>query len=438
MTSPVIYHCSLANDAIVVKHTSRHHKRQNLKITFQRTIRVPDNTDEAKLPPGLGKFPLFKARDFTSELSPEIVVKGGAFFPMYQREAMWIDFTADSPFMIKVYAGGVNVVSGEHNLETTETKTRRLALASKEENIQDYVVVPDQPWLDGFAVSPGVIRQFVAMPLGTGYSVEMQLTGQETIGGLQFEITPSIPKKQPAYGCTPSRDFSVTVVTLTGGINHIQCSRTDTIDSLKESIQDLEGIPTDEQRLIFNGKQLEDGRTLSDYNVEKNSVIHMVLRLRGGGWYGPMGMAAGGKIEQNICEDDNDPSIWATTSTITIPVHILTTAMFRDVTGRKAPPCPISASTYAAAGLPFFDLPEKPSGISGAFDRVKSVNAINVGCGTSSGDEPGVKLRAVTIDLKTVEDPDGLVNRDGPLRAFRTLAGLWDELKGQDEPIVDV
>jgi hypothetical protein len=154
------------------------HEDARLTVTFQRTLRIPDDDRHYPLPPGLGAFPLRHIDDYRRRLPKAWVERGGVLMPMHQAEAMWISFGSHYPMAVKVATGKVNAITGS-------PLTRGLYRGP-----QDYLVTPGQPWLDGFCVEQGVIRQFVAMPLGQGYSAEEQISRTAEHGGLQLVVHP--------------------------------------------------------------------------------------------------------------------------------------------------------------------------------------------------------------------------------------------------------
>lgn len=149
----------------------------NLSVTFHRTLRIPDDGGHYPLPPSLGHFPVHRVEDHAARVPESWRAHGGVFIPMYQREAAWLSFTPVDwrPQALKVAVGMVNAVSGDPWSE---------AIVQGVE--QDYLVCPPQPWLDGINAGDGIVRQFVAMPLGMGYTVEGQVTGDERFGGIQL------------------------------------------------------------------------------------------------------------------------------------------------------------------------------------------------------------------------------------------------------------
>ncbi len=160
-----------------------------VRVRFMRTLRLPE-TGTHRLPPGLGTFPLRRVEDYPDTVPDAWRAKGGVMMPVYLREAMWLSFAGSpEPTALQVGVGKVCAISGR---KWTGKLSRRP---------QNYVVLPRQPWLDGINSGKGTVRQFVAVPLGMGATVEGQVTGEETVGGLQlggYGGPPPMPMAAPA------------------------------------------------------------------------------------------------------------------------------------------------------------------------------------------------------------------------------------------------
>ncbi|HEY7065228.1 MAG TPA: hypothetical protein VII06_27375 [Chloroflexota bacterium] len=156
-------------------------------VTFQRTLRVPDDGGAYPLPPGLGRLPVRRMRACGARAPRAWRAEGGVIVPLYQREALWLGFHAAAwkPNAVQVAVGGVNAVTGGPWQES---------LAADPQN---YIVCPEQLWLDGINVAGGFVRQFVAMPLGAGYTVEEQVTGRAAVGGMQLRVYEPRPGRFP-------------------------------------------------------------------------------------------------------------------------------------------------------------------------------------------------------------------------------------------------
>lgn len=258
------------------------HRDARLRIGFQRTLRLPDDGRSYSLPPGLGRFPVRHVDDFADRVPSRWLEHGGVMLPMYQSEAMWLNFTSPTgyPFAVKVAAGKVNAVTGEGWSDGLHRDP------------QDYVTVPGQPWLDGFCVEKGTIRQFVAMPLGSGYSAEEQLTGSAEHGGLQIV---AYPVKADVYE------------------------------------RERERPATRSSRLAS-----------ADFAVHASAAPDM-------------GLAPGGRMRQEIYDDERAFDDWDLRTRSRCFVHLANALVWRAVTGREPPSTPPTAAEYTRAGLPWFE-----------------------------------------------------------------------------------
>lgn len=306
---------------------------ERLAVSFQRTLRIPDDGREYPLPPGLGRFPVQRAADYADRIPAAWNQPHTFFIPMYQREALWLSFqgAAWKPNAVKIGVGNINAISGA---------AWDLSLHS---DPQDYMVCPPQPWLDGINAGDSYIRQFVAMPLGQGYTVEGQLTGVEEVGGMQLLVY------EPRAGRFPDQPPP---------------------------------------------------------SVLRAGIPPPAPGARGGSVQA-MGIAAGGKMKQRIYPDPYGSDTWDPDQFAGIVVHIVNGEQYQALTGLEPPPTPVSAQTYTQYGLPWFDLYDEALGTiaaAGSLAQVSSVHQQDQARG-QAGDEASVEIPEANIKTLKPQQP---------------------------------
>ena len=314
------------------------HPRASCRISFLRTLRIPDDNRSYPLPPGLSRFPLNHVDDYAERVPEDWGRHGGVFLPMHQAEAMWINFESTYPMAVKIAAGKINAVTGEG---------WRNALP--DEPSQDYLVIPDQPWLDGFYAGEGLIRQFVAMPLGEGFTAEEQLTGAAEHGGVQIVV---YPMKASAY------------------------------------------------------ERLRSRRTHMAHDIEPAMPV-MACAVPS------MGLAPGGLMEQDIYEDEHGLEAWDTSTRSRCFVHLLNSLQYLHVTGTGPPTRPPSAHEYTEAGLPWFEYYAADRKALAGADKLLGLDSVaakkvKLGKGVLEGNEPvsPTNVKMVSAGGTTVREGD--------------------------------
>jgi hypothetical protein len=305
-----------------------------IEIRFHRTLRIPDDNKKYNLPPSLGLFPLNHVDDFAQNLPANWKEHGGVFLPMHQAEAMWVSFHSSWPFAVKLASGKINAVSGEswsNELKNTVNSNPSMRLGNhleKNSTEQDYMVVPSQPWLDGFNVGKGVIRQFVAVPLDSGYTVEEQLTGSAEHGGLQFMVYPMKKSEWEKLENPPvSRSLRGAVL----------------------------------ESMSIGGACASASASFSNSKMKSKSV--------------DMGMGAGGFMTQEIYSDKYGFDKWDTTMGQRVFVHLLNSLQYKYVTGKDNPSKPLTPVEYKNYNYPWFDYYSEDKSLSGS-DKLAKVDSI--------------------------------------------------------------
>jgi hypothetical protein len=280
----------------------------------------------------MGHFPVRRVEDFADKVPAAWREHGGVFLPMFQREAMWLSFSGAHwrPNALKVAVGKVNALSGKRWTDNLQT-------AGRGDDEQDYMVVPDQPWLDGVNAGDGFIKQFVAMPLGMGYTVEGQVTGSEEHGGIQLAVF------EPKKGLFP--DAPPPAVTRSRRVAATACAP----------------MAASAPAGAFAGQE--------------------------------MGLGAGGRMKPSIYPDRHGLDTWDQQRFARVYVHLVNSQMWTAITGEPMPSSPVSAQAYARHGYPWFDLYDEDRGDIGAsqtLGKVRSVKEMDAdnGFGALQDDSP--------------------------------------------------
>ena len=386
-----------------------------LHITLWRTVRIPEDGKVYDLPAGLGRFPLVNAAQCQENKVEDSAQNLHCVIPMYDREAMYMEFIGGingwgpgyirRPYAIRPYVGGINAISGvprqaEGSNEspsqaqcTGRTRVGELNLQSGESvgapplPEQDYIVADaatqtqgvQTQWLDGIAESTGRVKQFVAVPFGTGESIESQKTGKDNVGGLQLEIIPSLPLQHLRHH--QGRQITVYAKLFMRSPQPFQVDAGALVWDYMYAVSLSMRLPMEHFYCIYLGVLLEPLYTLSHYRIQNESTIHVIVKLRGGGWLPTakrMALGAGCAISQNISRDKQPSEIWDTTRAISVNIQIVNALAFEELTGLIAPSTPISFSTYQALNIPFFQYYiEDAQAVSGDFGGILSVGSFH-------------------------------------------------------------
>jgi hypothetical protein len=337
------------------------HPAAKFHVTFQRTLRIPDNDKEYPLPPGLGAFPMVHTEDYKARIPAKWLERQGVMLPMYQSEALWINFNGQYdpergvryPFAVKIAAGKRSALTGKAWVQALKEK--------------DYVVLPEQPWIDGFVVEEGVIRQFVAVPLGMGLTVEAQLSGEEAFGGIQLEAYPmklsEYEKRFPKIPPRPSGGF-------------------------------MRGIP---------GVYSE----ISEYSLGFSD--DMPIACAAAAPAADMGLGAGGKMKQQIFEDKYGLDVWDLDNKNRVYVHLANSLAWRAITKTEPPNTPFTPADYQSHGFPWFDYYQDGAKALKATKGLKNIKSI-----LELGFQKG--LAGVIQDNSSVEIPKEKVRDLSPIR----------------------